>query len=212
MATSRTSRSSPSAKTACGVRRSSRRWRALLLLPSMLTASPICGGLLAILVCALWRPAIMTLVCTNTYTHTHTHTACVYIYRHTHTCMYIHIYVYPSIYPGALHPQTLQGCHALERLVLYRNRLSSLGESLRGATRLTHLDLGRNSLQSAQGLQACTRLESLILYENEIASFHPREAIPGAVLLRHLWLNGNRLTAPPRLSLYPFLQVCLMCT
>ena len=173
----------------------------------MLIASLICGGLLAILVCALWRPEIMTLVCirTHTHTHTHTYTVCIFIYRHKHTCIYIHII-------GALHPQTLQGCHALERLVLYRNRLSSLGESLRGATRLTHLDLGRKSLQSAQGLQACTRLESLILYENEIASFQPREVIPGAVLLRHLWLNGNRLTAPPRLSLYPFLQVCLMCT
>ena len=97
----------------------------------------------------------------------------------------------------------LRGCTRLERLVLYRNRLAGVGEGLRGATRLTHLDLGRNRLVAATGLEGCTRLETLILYENAMEAVE----LPHAPLLRQLFLNGNRLRAPPRLALLPLLQV-----
>jgi len=66
-----------------------------------------------------------------------------------------------------------------------------VGDSLGGATRLTHLDLGRNNLASAAGLQSCSRLESLILYENQLESFAPAVLMPRAALLRHLYLNGK---------------------
>ena len=104
---------------------------------------------------------------------------------------------------GELAAADLRGCTRLERLVLYRNRLADVGEGLRRATRLTHLDLGRNRLVAATGLESCTRLETLILYENAMEEVE----LPHTPLLRQLFLNGNRLRTPPRLALLPMLQV-----
>eukprot|EP00946_MAST-07B_sp_MAST-7B-sp1_P004319 g4319.t1 len=81
----------------------------------------------------------------------------------------------------------------LERLSLYRNSVQWIPRELTFSLRwLRHLDLGRNELMTLDGVQFkwMPLLQVLILYENKIAD----NALPTLrnVLLKELWLNGNR--------------------
>ncbi|CAH3039840.1 unnamed protein product [Porites evermanni] len=76
----------------------------------------------------------------------------------------------------------------------YHEKISSLGTSLSGFTRLKSLDLSRNALISTEGLQEQHTLESLNLYYNNICSLKDLYGLQNLTNLKDLDLRLNPVT------------------
>lgn len=97
----------------------------------------------------------------------------------------------------------------LQRLELYHNRIVSVHpHALDAFDSLTHLDLGRNQLETLDGrsLECCPSLSTLVLSQNLLREPPAPLRLP---LLTELWLSGNRISSmgnwatPPTLSQSP---------
>mmetsp|Transcript_7253 Transcript_7253/g.13422 ORF Transcript_7253/g.13422 Transcript_7253/m.13422 type:complete len:932 (+) Transcript_7253:141-2936(+) len=95
----------------------------------------------------------------------------------------------------------LQQCRVLGKLQLYRNEIASIpSDAFVSNPYLFHIDLGRNSLESAEFLKPLKLLRTVIIYENQLKTF----PILQNSLLQELWLNGNHILK------LDFLQHCQM--
>jgi Leucine-rich repeat (LRR) protein len=96
----------------------------------------------------------------------------------------------------------------LRRLSAYRNNLTAQRVAAALSTkacppRLSTLDLGRNPLGASITLPRIMHLSTLVLYHTGLQTFPVLGAAP---LLTHLFLNGNEITAVPRLAGVPRLR------
>lgn len=83
----------------------------------------------------------------------------------------------------------------LQKLEMYHNRIEFVHpRALEGLTSLTHLDLGRNQLETldGSGLEVCPALSTLVLSQNLLGTPPAPLRLP---LLTELWLSGNRISS-----------------
>ncbi|XP_071796533.1 centrosomal protein of 72 kDa-like isoform X2 [Asterias amurensis] len=90
-----------------------------------------------------------------------------------------------------LNPESLDEVRSLALPGTYHEKITHLGSSLQNFSRLKHLDLSRNALQSLDGLQHLVVLEKLNIYYNNIAT------LKDLYQLRH---NTNLLEVDLRLN------------
>lgn len=76
----------------------------------------------------------------------------------------------------------------------YSEKITHLGRSLLGFTRLKHLDLSRNAIESLEGLQDLSHLETLNLYYNNIPSLNEVFKLGHNTKLKDLDLRLNPVT------------------
>jgi len=76
----------------------------------------------------------------------------------------------------------------------FHEKISLLGSSLTGFTRLKSLDLSRNALGSTEGLENQGALESLNLYYNNISSLKDLHGLRNLSNLKELDLRLNPVT------------------
>ncbi|XP_041455116.1 uncharacterized protein LOC121407931 isoform X1 [Lytechinus variegatus] len=76
----------------------------------------------------------------------------------------------------------------------YQEKIGGLGNALSSFTRLKHIDLSRNALQSLQGLHHLKALEKLNLYYNNISSIQELKRLRHNTSLQEIDLRLNPVT------------------
>jgi Leucine-rich repeat (LRR) protein len=94
--------------------------------------------------------------------------------------------------------KTFQKCNipSLKHLDLWKNKLTTLGTSLIGFTKLEHLNIGLNELNSLKGLENCQQLKYLDIAFNPFEQFP--EEICSIPTLEELYIKNCSISKIPK--------------